>query len=166
MSVLAPSRDTRALLVKWLVALLVPIAVFTFAWSGEAIVNNALLSFLAPTLTTYNVGTSLQAGLFILLFYCTVIGLAGYLVAADSGRRGLFELWLNVLIFVVLPLLFIISVSNLIIGLTASVIVWGLYFLVRRLVLKIRPAAAPAPVEALKILYADQQATLMSRARA
>ena len=148
MSVLAPSRATRALLVKWLVALLVPIAVFTFVWSGEAIVNNALLGFLAPKSTTYDLGTSLQAGLFILLFYCTVIGLAGYLVAADSGRRGLFELWLNILIFVVLPLLFIISVSNLIIGLTISVIVWGLYFLVRNLVRKVRPAAPPPPISA------------------
>jgi ABC-type branched-subunit amino acid transport system permease subunit len=164
MSALAPSRETRALLVKWLVALLVPIAVFTFVWNGEAIVNNAFLGLFAPKLTSYDLGTSLQASIFIALFYSTVIGLAGYLVAADSGRRGMFELWLNVLIFVVLPLLFIISVSNLIIGLTGAVIVWGLYFLVRRLVRKVRPAAAPAPIETLKVLYADQRTALMRRA--
>ncbi len=40
---LVPARDTRALLIKWIVGLLVPIAVFTFVWSGEAIINNALL---------------------------------------------------------------------------------------------------------------------------
>ncbi|MGZ3616227.1 MAG: hypothetical protein ACXWOL_05110, partial [Ktedonobacteraceae bacterium] len=39
---LVPARDTRALLVKWIVGLLVPIVVFT-VWSGEAIINNALL---------------------------------------------------------------------------------------------------------------------------
>ena len=39
---LVPARNTRALLIKWIVGLLVPIAVFTF-WSGEAIINNALL---------------------------------------------------------------------------------------------------------------------------
>ena len=34
-----PARDTRALLIKWIVGLLVPLAVFTFIWSGEAIIN-------------------------------------------------------------------------------------------------------------------------------
>jgi ABC-type branched-subunit amino acid transport system permease subunit len=167
-SVLAPSQKTRALLVKWLVALLVPVAVFTFVWSGEAIVNNALLGIFVPKETSYDLGTSLQAAIFIALFYVTVIGLSGYLVAADSGRRGMWELWLNVLLFVVVPLLFIIVLSNLIIGLTLSVIVWGVYLLVRRLLRKIRPTSAlpPAPLEALKVMDTDQQAIIMGRARA
>jgi len=41
---LVPARDTRALLVKWIVGLLVPIAVFTFVWGGEAIINQSLLT--------------------------------------------------------------------------------------------------------------------------
>ena len=40
---LAPDRHLRALLIKWLVALLIPVAVFTFLWSGEALENNVLL---------------------------------------------------------------------------------------------------------------------------
>jgi ABC-type branched-subunit amino acid transport system permease subunit len=164
--VLSPGRQTRALLVKWLVALLVPILVFTF-WSGESIVNNSLLGIFVPKLATYGLGTSLQAALFMALFYASIIGLSGYLVAADSGRRGMFELWLNVLIFVVVPLLLIIALVNLIIGLTLSVIVWGLYFLVRNLLSRARHTSAnpPAPLAALKEMDADQQATLMYRAR-
>ena len=30
--VLAPAPDTRKLLIKWIVALIVPVAVFTFVW--------------------------------------------------------------------------------------------------------------------------------------
>src|SRR5579875_2674181 len=97
--VLAPTQQTRALLLKWLVALLVPIVVFTF-WSGEGIVNNALLGIFAPKLATatYDMGTSLQATIFMALFYASIIGLAGYLVAADSGRRSMWDLWIKVLI--------------------------------------------------------------------
>ncbi len=43
---LVPARDTRALLIKWIVGLLVPLAVFTFIWSGEAIINQSLLTIL------------------------------------------------------------------------------------------------------------------------
>jgi ABC-type branched-subunit amino acid transport system permease subunit len=166
-SVLAPSRETRALLIKWLVALFVPIAIFTFVWSGESIVNNALLKILAPNATNPfpDLGTALQAAIFIVLFYATVIGMAGYLVAADSGRRGVLELWLNVLIFVVVPLVSTIVIGNLIIGLTVSAVVWGLYFLIRNLIRKATHAAPPPPADALKVLYTDQPTALMSRAR-
>jgi ABC-type branched-subunit amino acid transport system permease subunit len=161
-----PARDTRTLLLKWLVALLVPIIVFTFVWSGEGIINNALLAIFGATNSNFNLGTGIQAILFILLFYATVTALAGYLVAADSGRRGLLDLWLNVLVFVLVPLLLIIVISNLIIGLTVSVIVWGVYFLIRRLVRIATHYTPPsAPIEALK--SADvQPAELISHARA
>lgn len=48
---LAPDRQLRAVLFKWLVALLIPIAVFTFVWSGEAIENNVLLGIFSPSTT-------------------------------------------------------------------------------------------------------------------
>ncbi|MBV9712255.1 MAG: hypothetical protein JO011_15220, partial [Ktedonobacteraceae bacterium] len=162
--VFKPVRDTRALLVKWLVALLVPIIVFTFVWSGEAIINNALLALFGSTSSSFNTGTAIQAAVFIVLFYATVIALAGYLVAADSGRRGVFDLWLNVFIFVLVPLLLTIVISNLIVGLTASVIVWGIYFLIRTVVRRVTHYTPSAPIEALKVDDV-QPAELMSRAR-
>ena len=45
-SILRPQRDVRLLLVKWIVALFVPIAVFTFIWSGEEIINNVFLGLM------------------------------------------------------------------------------------------------------------------------
>ncbi len=162
--VFQPARDTRALLVKWLVALLVPIIVFTFVWSGESIINNAILGIFGSASSSFDTGTAIQAALFIVLFYATVIALTGYLVAADSGRRGVLDLWLNVFVFVLVPLLLTILISNLIIGLTASIIVWGIYFLIRRIVRRVTHYTSPAPIEALKV-DAIQPADLMSRAR-
>jgi ABC-type branched-subunit amino acid transport system permease subunit len=163
-SVFQPARDTRSLLVKWLVALLVPIIVFTFVWSGESIINNAILGIFGSANSTFDFGTAIQAAAFIVLFYATVIALAGYLVAADSGRRGYLDLWLNVLVFVLVPLLLTIIFGNLIVGITVSVIVWGIYFLVRRIV---RRAVHYAPRAAIEALKADaiQPADLMSRAK-
>ena len=40
--VFVPDRDTRVLLIKWIVALIVPVAVFTFIWSGEQLINAVL----------------------------------------------------------------------------------------------------------------------------
>ncbi len=162
--VFQPARDTRSLLVKWLVALLVPIIVFTFVWSGEAIINNAILGIFGSTNSSFDTGTAIQAALFIVLFYATVIALAGYLVAADSGRRGYLDLWLNVFVFVLVPLLLTIIISNLIVGLTASVIVWSIYFLIRRVVRRVTHYAPRAPIEALKS-DALPSAELMSRAQ-
>jgi ABC-type branched-subunit amino acid transport system permease subunit len=162
--VFQPTSETRPLLVKWLVALLVPISVFTFVWSGEAIINNAILGIFGSANSTFNTGTAIQAAVFIVLFYATVIALAGYLVAADSGRRGYLDLWLNVLIFVLVPLLLIIVIGNLIVGLTLSVIVWGLYFLIRRIVRRVTNYSTSAPIEALKIDIA-QPVDLMGRAQ-
>ncbi len=71
--VFQPARATRSLLVKWLVALLVPIIVFTFAWSGEAIINNAILGIFGSASSSFDLGTAIQAAVFIVLFYATVI---------------------------------------------------------------------------------------------
>ena len=84
---LLPARDTRMLLIKWVVALLVPVTVFTL-WSGESIIN----AVIAPGSVGLNVPTDpvsrVQAAIFVTVFYAAVISLAGYLVAADSGRRS------------------------------------------------------------------------------
>jgi ABC-type branched-subunit amino acid transport system permease subunit len=162
--VFQPARDTRALLVKWLVALLVPIIVFTFVWSGEAIINNAILGIFGSASSSFDTGTAIQAAVFIVLFYATVIALAGYLVAADSGRRGYLDLWLNVLVFVLIPLLLTIVIGNLIVGVATSVVVWGIYFLIRRIVRRAIHYNPSAAIEALKV-GTVQPVDLMSRAR-
>src|SRR5947209_15827441 len=100
---LLPARDTRMLLTKWIVALVVPLTVFTL-WSGESIIN----AVIAPGSVGLNVPTDpvsrVQAAIFVTVFYGAVIVLAGYLVAADSGRRSIIELWTDIFIFTVLPL--------------------------------------------------------------
>jgi ABC-type branched-subunit amino acid transport system permease subunit len=161
---LVPARDTRALLIKWIVGLLVPVAVFTFVWSGEAIINNALLSLLGTGNVALGISLLIQLAIFILIFYATVIMLAGYVVAADSGQRGMIELWIDILVFVVVPLLLVLS-QGLVIGLALCAIVWPLYFLVRRRVRKaLHYTPAPPPLQNLRILDAEQRADLMNRA--
>src|SRR5450755_2010527 len=91
--VFQPGRETRMLLLKWVVALIVPVAVFTFVWSGEEIVNNVMLGVLSPGSTPYDVSTLIQAAVFITIFYAAIIALVGYFVAADSGRRSMGEIW-------------------------------------------------------------------------
>ena len=63
-NVFQPGRETRTLLLKWLVALIVPVAVFTFVWSGEEIVNNVMLGVLSPGSTQYDISTLIQVGYF------------------------------------------------------------------------------------------------------
>jgi ABC-type branched-subunit amino acid transport system permease subunit len=160
---LVPKRDIRMLLIKWIVGLLVPVAVFTFIWSGEAIINNALLSLLMPGSTTLNISIVIQVAIFILIFYATVIALAGYLVAADSGQRGMIELWIDIAVFVLLPLFLVIS-QGLIIGLAVCAIIWPVYFFARRRVRQMRHYTPPPPLQNLNTLDAEQRANLMSRA--
>ena len=160
---LVPKRDIRMLLIKWIVGLLVPVAVFTFIWSGEAIINNALLSLLMPGSTTLNISIVIQVAIFILIFYATVIALAGYLVAADSGQRGMIELWIDIAVFVLLPLFLVIS-QGLIIGLAVCAIIWPVYFFARRRVRQMRHYTPPPPLQNLNTLDAVQRANLMSRA--
>src|SRR5229473_6499207 len=160
---LLPGRDMRTLLIKWIVALLVPVAVFTFAWSGEAIINNVILGLLTPGSTPYDTPTLIAAAIFILVFYVTVVALVGYLVAADSGRSGMLELWVDILIFALIPLVLVI-LSGLIIGLALSAVIWPLYIFVRNLLRKARHYTPPPPQANLKVLTTEQQSELMRRA--
>ncbi len=161
---LLPARDTRKLLIKWIVALLVPLAVFTL-WSGESIIN----AVIAPGSVGLNVPTDpvsrIQAAIFVTVFYAAVISLAGYLVAADSGRRGMIELWMDVLIFTVVPLILVIF-FGLIIGLALCAVVWPIYFYVRGLLRKARHYVPPPPLESLEVINAEQRVVLMGRATA
>ena len=159
---LVPARNTRALLIKWIVGLLVPIAVFTFVWSGEAIINNALLGLLGQGVVT-DIPLLVQLTIFIVIFYATVIALAGYLVAADSGLRGMFELWIDIAVFVLVPLILVQS-TGLIIGLALCAVIWPLYFFVRRRLYRALNYTPPTPLLNLKVLGAEQRAELKRRA--
>ncbi len=145
---LVPARDTRMLLIKWIVALIVPVAIFTFVWSGEQIIN----AVLAPGAVSRNLptdpGSLVQAAIFIAVFYVVVIMLAGYLVAADSGRSGMLKLWIDVAVFAVIPLFLVIG-FGLIIGLAMCVIVWPIYFYLRG---RVRKALTFPPPLQLKYL--------------
>ncbi len=161
---LLPARDTRMLLIKWVVALLVPVTLFTL-WSGESIIN----AVIAPGSVGFNVPTDpvsrVQAAIFVTVFYAAVITLAGYLVAADSGRRSVIELWTDVFIFTVVPLILVIF-FGLIIGLALCAVVWPIYFYVRGLLRKARHYVPPPPLESLEVINAEQRSVLMSRATA
>ena len=126
-SILRPQRDVRLLLVKWIVALFVPIAVFTFIWSGEEIINNVFLGLMNTASSNYDTPTLIQAAIFIALFYATIIAFVGYLVAADSGRRRMIEIWIDVLIFAVVPLLLVVTIGDLFISLAFSAIIWIIF---------------------------------------
>jgi ABC-type branched-subunit amino acid transport system permease subunit len=158
-------RDTRTLLIKWVVALLVPILIFTFAWSGEEIVNNVLLGLISPGSTPYDTASLIQVAIFIVIFYGVIIALMGYLVAADSGRRAPLALWTDVLLFAVIPLILIIEVNDLFIGLAGCAVIWAIYFVVRSRINKLRASLVPPPtLESLKVMGDEQRAMLMSRA--
>ena len=159
---LVPARNTRALLIKWIVGLLVPIAVFTFVWSGEAIINNALLGLLGQGVVT-NIPLLVELTIFIVIFYATVIALAGYLVAADSGLRGMYELWIDIAVFVLVPL-FLVQIMGLIIGLALCALIWPVYFFARRRLYRALNYTPPTPLLNLKVLDAEQRAELKRRA--
>jgi len=160
---LRPARESRELLIKWIVALLVPVLVFTFVWKGEAIVNNVLLGLINPGSTPLATPELIEAAIFVVAFFGSIMALVGYLVAADSGSRGMFELWIDIAIFVLVPLLLVMSLG-LIIGLSLCVIIWPLYFLVRRRVRQALHYTPPPPLKSLKVLDAEQRSILMSRA--
>src|SRR5260370_36687558 len=92
---LLPARDSRVVLIRWIVGLLVPVMVFTFVWSGEAIINNVLLGLINPGSTRLQGPVLIEAAIFIVVFYATVIALTGYLVADDNWRRGRIVLWID-----------------------------------------------------------------------
>jgi branched-chain amino acid transport system permease protein len=158
---LVPARDTRTLLIKWIVGLLVPLAVFTFVWSGEAIINNALLGVFGLGGVS-DIAILIQIALFLLIFYATVIALAGYLVAADSGLRGMFGVWIDIAVYALVPLLLVQSLG-LIIGLAVCAIFWGLYFFARRRVFKALKYTPPIPLLHVKALDAQQRVEVKNR---
>lgn len=163
-NVLFPERNTRFLLVKWIVALLVPVAVFTLVW-GEAIVNNVLLGLFAPGSTDYDTPSLVQLAVFIAVFYAVMTAFTGYLVAADSGRRGVVDLWIDIVIFALTPIALVIATNNLFIGFALCAIIWPIYFYVRRRVRKARHQDELLPsVETLKVINADQRNMLIRRA--
>lgn len=131
-SFLRPERETRQLLFKWVVALLVPLLVFTFAWQGDSLINNVLLSFLNPkeALST-DPSQVIQAALFGVIFYLLVVALGGYLVASDSGRRKTYAVWIDSLLFAVVPILLIDLTGSLVFGIAVSALVWAVFFFIR-----------------------------------
>lgn len=159
---LVPARDTRTLLIKWIVGLLVPLAVFTFIWSGEAIINQTLL-YIFGSGGVSDVPTFIQITIFILIMYATVIALAGYLVAADSGQRGMIVLWVDIVVYVLVPL-FLVSSQGLIIGLAISAVVWVIYILIGRRVYRALNITTGSPLKNLKALDAEQRELLQRRA--
>jgi ABC-type branched-subunit amino acid transport system permease subunit len=160
---LVPARDTRALLIKWIVGLLVPLVVFTFVWSGESIINNALLGVFGLGGVS-DIAILIEIALFLVIFYATVIALAGYLVAADSGLRGMFEVWIEIAVFAIVPLLLVQSLGNLIIGLALCAIIWLLYFFARRRLFKALNYKPPTPSLHVKALDAEQRVEVKNRA--
>ncbi|MBV9708035.1 MAG: branched-chain amino acid ABC transporter permease [Chloroflexi bacterium] len=156
--------QTRFILLKWIVALLVPISVFTFVWSGESIVNNVLLGLLQPRLAVSDTASLIQAAIFIGIFYAVIITLVGYLVAADSGRRRMLGLWTDVALFALLPIFMVIVFNDLFIGLAACAIIWSVYLYVRGRVRKARHYEAPPPLETLKVINGEQRGMLLKRA--
>ena len=142
MSDLSPfrlDRDTRPFLFKWGVALLVPVLVYTFIWQGDSVINGAFLGLLYPNNAVYAVepvDRLVQSLVFSVLFYLVVLALGGYLVATDSGRRKPFEVWLDVVLFAVVPIVFIDLTTNLVIGIALTAVVWGVFFLVRNILRK------------------------------
>ncbi len=139
MSALSPlrlDRDTRPFLIKWGIALLVPALIYTFLWQGDSVINGAFLGLLYPNNPTFAVmpvDRLVQALVFSALFSLAVVALGGYLVAADSGRRKPFEVWWDVLLYAVVPIVLISQTNNLVIGIALSAVVWGIFFLGRNI---------------------------------
>jgi ABC-type branched-subunit amino acid transport system permease subunit len=163
-----PARDTRILLIKWVVALLVPVVVFNFVWQGDALINNVILGFINPGSSQVTNGQLVEAVVFIFIFYLTLLALSGYLMAADSGRRGMIEIWVDILIFTVVPILLISATSNLIIGLALCGIIWPIYFILRNRIpflSFLNPGTLPAP-ESLRLVDSEQRAVMLGRSKA
>lgn len=159
---LVPGRSTRLLLIKWIVALLVPAAVFTLIW-GEAIVNNVVLGLVVPGSTQYDIASLLQVAIFIFLFYGAITALTGYLVAADSGRRGMVDLWVEIAVFTLLPIILLSIVGNLFITLAICAVIWFAFIYVRTRIRKSRSSEAVQPLGTV-VVEPDSRATLLGRA--
>lgn len=166
-ALLAPERDTRRLVVKWVVALLIPLLIFTFVWNGEAAINQILIGFFVHTSTIgalYDFPTLIGATIFFVLFYIALTALVGYAVAADSGKQKPLFLWVSMLVFTVVPIVLISVADDLFVGLSFSVLAWLPYFLIVWLWRKFHPVAPAPPFERLGPLDSEQQGHLMRRA--
>ncbi len=166
-ALLSPERDARRLVVKWVVALLIPLLIFTFVWNGEAAVNQILIGFFVRNSTIgslYDIPTLVGATIFFVLFYIALTALVGYAVAADSGRQKPLFLWVSMLVFTVVPIILISLADDLFVGLSFSVLAWIPYFLAIWLWRKFHPVAPAPPLERLGPLNSEQQEHLMRRA--
>jgi ABC-type branched-subunit amino acid transport system permease subunit len=166
-TLLSPERDARRLVVKWVVALLIPLLIFTFVWNGEAAVNQILLGFFARNSTIgslYDIPTLVGATIFFALFYVALTAFVGYAVAADSGKQKPFLLWISMLVFTVVPIVLISVADDLFVGLSFSVLVWLPYFLIVWLWRRSHPVPPAPPLERLGPLNSEQQENLMRRA--
>jgi ABC-type branched-subunit amino acid transport system permease subunit len=163
MRALLSTRDTRELLLKWIPALLFPLAFFTFYY-GEIIINSVISPETADPNLPADGGTLIQLGIFIAIFYLVVIALAGYLIAIDSGRRSITSVWLDVLFFAVVPLILIIVTANLIFGLALCTIVWAAYLMIRNWIQKVRGTPPIIPSEVIKGANGELRMQVMQRA--
>ncbi len=164
-NILLTTRNTRTLLLKWIVALLAPLIVFTFVWQGYVTINKVLLGFVSPTTALVSFSQLVQASVFIILFYAAVITLAGYLVATDSGHQNTIELWIDIVVFTILPLVLVSTTNNLIIGIAISALVWAIYFPIRRLVkARILGPTALSTFERVPVIDSEQRTALMGHA--
>jgi ABC-type branched-subunit amino acid transport system permease subunit len=163
--ILNPSRDTRFLLIKWVVALLVPLLVYTL-WSGEGIVNAIISPATAPAGLPTDPLSLIEAAIFSLLFYGIALIFAGYLVGIDSGYRGFIATWADVLVFAIVPLVLVIVTTSLILGLALCAVVWPLYFYIRNRVRKASKGSTPSTITlpTSRILTAEQRSALFARA--
>ncbi|TMD57926.1 MAG: branched-chain amino acid ABC transporter permease [Chloroflexi bacterium] len=150
---LMPSRDTRVALLKWVVALAAPLAFFTFVSVGEQIINAVISPGTANPNLPLDSGSLIQAAIFTLIFYLTTIALAGYLVAADSGRSSIIKTWVEMAVFVILPL-YLVTSFGLIIGLALCIIVWPIYLYLRGRVSKALTFPSPLRFRYLMVLNA------------
>ena len=173
-TLLPSARDVRVLVAKWVIALLVPLLVFTFVWNGEATINQILVGFFMPNGaigSLYDTPTRIWATIFFVLFYAVLIALVGYAVAADSGRQNPIRLWISMLLFTVVPIVLISLYNDLFVGLSFSVLVWLVGFLLLRLWQvtvrlrrRSRSAATPPPLTGAGNLDSEQQANVTSGA--
>lgn len=159
---LMPTRDVRVSLIKWVVALAVPLAFFTFVSVGEQIINAIISPGTADQTLPLDTGTLIQLAVFTVIFYATTIALAGYLVAADSGRSSVVKTWIEVAVFVIVPLYLVIN-YGLIIGLALCTIVWPIYLYLRRRVSRALTFPSPLRLRYLMVLNVEKTIKLFRR---
>jgi ABC-type branched-subunit amino acid transport system permease subunit len=168
---LRPDLETRKLLLKWVVAVLVPLSIFTLVWSGEGMLNSVFLTYVSPQESSYTAftwSTLIQTTIFLLVLYPAFLMLGGYLVAADSGRRSMYELWADVIFVVTIPLLIcaLSGSTGLIMGLAISVPVWAIYLFLRPRVHQWLHYTPPPPLAEIEVLDEGRKQTMLARGTA